>query len=98
MLQNAPMYACLPAKDVARFHEPSGPAAAARSLQVQGICHLEESVMLSWAIGFFILALVAAFFGFGGIASSAAGIAKVLLVLFVIGFIVSLFLGARRRP
>ena len=28
--------------------------------------------MLSWAIGFFILALVAAFFGFGGIASSAA--------------------------
>jgi len=33
--------------------------------------------MLSWAIGFFILALVAAFFGFGGIASSAAGIAKV---------------------
>ena len=53
--------------------------------------------MLSWAIGFFILALIAAFFGFGGIASSAAGIAKVLLVLFVIGFIVSLFLGWRGR-
>jgi uncharacterized membrane protein YtjA (UPF0391 family) len=53
--------------------------------------------MLSWAIGFFILALVAAFFGFGGIASSAAGIAKVLLVLFVIGFIVALFLGWRGR-
>ena len=53
--------------------------------------------MLSWAIGFFILALVAAFFGFGGIASSAAGIAKVLLVLFVIGFIVSLVLGLRAR-
>jgi uncharacterized membrane protein YtjA (UPF0391 family) len=51
--------------------------------------------MLSWAIAFFILALVAAFFGFGGIASSAAGIAKVLLALFVIGFIVSLFLGWR---
>ena len=53
--------------------------------------------MLSWAIGFFILALVAAFFGFGGIASSAAGIAKVLLVLFVIGFIISLFVGMRGR-
>ena len=53
--------------------------------------------MVSWAIGFFILALVAAFFGFGGIASSAAGIAKVLLVLFVIGFIVSLLLGQRSR-
>jgi uncharacterized membrane protein YtjA (UPF0391 family) len=53
--------------------------------------------MLSWAISFFILALVAAFFGFGGIASSAAGIAKVLLVLFVIGFIVSLIFGLRGR-
>jgi uncharacterized membrane protein YtjA (UPF0391 family) len=51
--------------------------------------------MLSWAIGFFILALIAAFFGFGGIASGAAGIAKVLLVLFVIGFIVSLLMGWR---
>jgi uncharacterized membrane protein YtjA (UPF0391 family) len=51
--------------------------------------------MLSWAVAFFILALVAAFFGFGGIASSAAGIAKVLLVLFVIGFIISLLLGWR---
>ncbi len=53
--------------------------------------------MLSWAIAFFILALIAAFFGFGGIASSAAGIAKVLLVLFVIGFIISLFFGWRGR-
>ena len=53
--------------------------------------------MLSWAIAFFILALVAALFGFGGIASSAAGIAKVLLVLFVIGFIISLLLGYRGR-
>ena len=44
--------------------------------------------MLSWAIGFFILALVAAFFGFGGIASSAAGIAKVLLVLFVTAWLI----------
>jgi uncharacterized membrane protein YtjA (UPF0391 family) len=51
--------------------------------------------MLSWAVGFFILALVAAFFGFSGIASSAAGIAKVLLALFVIAFIVSLIFGWR---
>jgi uncharacterized membrane protein YtjA (UPF0391 family) len=53
--------------------------------------------MLSWAIAFFILALVAALFGFGGIASGAAGIAKVLLVLFVIGFIISLLFGYRGR-
>jgi uncharacterized membrane protein YtjA (UPF0391 family) len=53
--------------------------------------------MLSWAIGFFILALIAAFFGFSGIASSAAWIAQVLLVLFVIAFIISLFFGWRGR-
>jgi uncharacterized membrane protein YtjA (UPF0391 family) len=53
--------------------------------------------MLSWAITFFILALVAAFFGFSGIAVSAAGIAKVLLLLFVIGFVVSLILHGRGR-
>ena len=44
--------------------------------------------MLSWAITFFVLALVAAIFGF-------TGIAKVLLFLFVIGFIVSLIMHSR---
>lgn len=52
--------------------------------------------MLGLAVCFFLLALIAAFLGFGGIASSAAGIAKVLLVLFVIGFIVSVVVGFRR--
>lgn len=52
--------------------------------------------MLSWAIGFFIVAIIAAVFGFGGIASSAAGIAKVLFFLFLIAFVVSLILGLMR--
>jgi uncharacterized membrane protein YtjA (UPF0391 family) len=52
--------------------------------------------MLSWAITFFVLALIAAVFGFTGIAVGAAGIAKVLLFLFVIGFIVSLVMHNRR--
>ena len=34
--------------------------------------------MLSWALTFFIIAIIAAFLGFGGIAGSAAGIAKIL--------------------
>ena len=51
--------------------------------------------MLSWAIMFFILALVAAFFGFSGIAASATGIAKVLLLLFIVAFVVSLILHGR---
>lgn len=51
--------------------------------------------MLSVTIGFFLLALVAAFFGFSGLAGAATNIAWVLLVLFVIGFIVSLVVGRR---
>jgi len=49
--------------------------------------------MLRWALIFLIIAMAAALLGFGGIASAAAGIAKVLfflflaicLILFVIG-------------
>lgn len=52
--------------------------------------------MLSWAIAFFIIAIVAAVFGFGGIAVGAAGIAKVLFFLFLIAFVVSLVVGLMR--
>ncbi|HGF0883902.1 TPA: DUF1328 family protein, partial [Legionella pneumophila] len=34
--------------------------------------------MLTWALIFFIIAIIAAAFGFGGIAVAAAGIAKIL--------------------
>ena len=37
--------------------------------------------MLYWAAVFFVIAIVAAIFGFGGIAAGAAGIAKVLFVV-----------------
>jgi uncharacterized membrane protein YtjA (UPF0391 family) len=40
--------------------------------------------MLGWALGFLILALVAALFGFGGIAAGAAGIAKALFFVFLV--------------
>jgi uncharacterized membrane protein YtjA (UPF0391 family) len=56
-----------------------------------------EIVMLSWAITFFVLALIAAVFGFTGIAAGAAGIAKVLLLLFIVGFVVSLIMHGRGR-
>lgn len=46
--------------------------------------------MLYWAVVFFVLALVAAFFGFGGIAASAAGIGKILFVGFIVLALVSL--------
>ena len=53
--------------------------------------------MLSWALTFLIIALIAAVLGFGGIAGSAAWIAQVLFGIFIILFLVS-FLFRGRRP
>lgn len=53
--------------------------------------------MLGWALAFFLIAIVAAVFGFGGIAAGAATIAQVLFFLFLVLFIVSLIMGLVRR-
>jgi uncharacterized membrane protein YtjA (UPF0391 family) len=52
--------------------------------------------MLSYALTFLILAVVAAFLGFGVVAGTAAWIAKVLFGVFIVLFLVSLITG--RRP
>jgi uncharacterized membrane protein YtjA (UPF0391 family) len=49
--------------------------------------------MVRWALAFFVLALVAALFGFGGLAATSAGIAKLLFYVFLIVFLVSLVFG-----
>jgi len=54
--------------------------------------------MLSWALVFFIVSLIAALFGFGGIATGAADIAKVLFFIFLVLFVVALITGMVRRP
>ena len=51
--------------------------------------------MLSWALTFLVIALIAGVLGFGVIAGTAAGIAELLFGLFLILFIVSLLF--RRR-
>ncbi len=51
--------------------------------------------MLSWSIIFLIVALVAALLGFTTIAGAAIGIAKILFVVFLVLFVVSLFFGRR---
>lgn len=52
--------------------------------------------MLRWALIFFVVAIVAAVFGFGGIAAGAVDIAKILFFLFLILFLVSLVMGLVR--
>ena len=53
--------------------------------------------MLHYAVVFLVIALVAALFGFGGIAAGAVGIAKILFFVFIILAVVA-FLFGRGRP
>ena len=54
--------------------------------------------LLGWAIFFFIIALVAAFFGFRGVAGTAATIGKLLFFVFLVLFIISLLVGTAIIP
>ena len=59
-------------------------------------CITKEPIMFSWAIAFFVIALIAAVFGFFGLAASAAGIAKIIFVVALILALISFVAG--RRP
>ena len=54
--------------------------------------------MLNYAVIFLLVAIVAAVFGFGGIAADSAWIAKILFVVFLVLFAGSLLLGKRQPP
>ena len=53
--------------------------------------------MISWAVTFLIIAIIAALFGFSGIAGTAVNIAW---ILFVVGLVLALifFIAGRRPP
>jgi uncharacterized membrane protein YtjA (UPF0391 family) len=53
--------------------------------------------MLYWAAVFFVIAIIAALFGFGGIAAGAVEIAKILFFIFIVVFAVTLVLALLRR-
>lgn len=61
---------------------------------------MRRLIMLRWALIFLVIALVAALFGFGGLAAAATNIAQILfyvfLVLFLIALLFSLISG--RKP
>ena len=54
-------------------------------------------MMIYYSAAFFIIAIIAAMFGFGGIADGATSIAKVLFFLFLVLFVLSLLTGMFRR-
>jgi len=53
--------------------------------------------LLYWAVVFLIVAVVAAFFGFGGVAGTAMSGARMLFWVAIIFFIVSAVVGLVRR-
>jgi uncharacterized membrane protein YtjA (UPF0391 family) len=57
----------------------------------------KEIRMLNWALTFFLVALLAAIFGFTGVALAAAGVAKILFFLFLVLFLVSLIAHVSRK-
>jgi len=49
--------------------------------------------MLRWALIFFVISIVAAIFGFGGISEATADIAQILFYIFLGVFVLMLVLG-----
>lgn len=52
--------------------------------------------MLGWALTFLVIALIAAVLGFGGIAGTAVGIAKLIFFVAIALFLISAIAGAMR--
>jgi uncharacterized membrane protein YtjA (UPF0391 family) len=58
----------------------------------------EDHAMLRWAIAFLLIALIAAFLGFGGVAYLSYDAAKLLIFAFLVVVVLSFIAGALRRP
>ncbi len=54
-----------------------------------------EDAMLKAAIVFFVIAIIAAVLGFGGLADTSAWMAKIAFIVFIVLAIVSLVMGRR---
>jgi uncharacterized membrane protein YtjA (UPF0391 family) len=53
--------------------------------------------MLRWAVTFLIIALIAGLFGFGLIAGTAIGLAKIIFFVFLVLCVLAFIMG-RRTP
>ncbi|WP_348251518.1 DUF1328 domain-containing protein, partial [Salmonella enterica] len=51
--------------------------------------------MFRWGFIFLVIALIAAALGFGGVAGTSAGAAKIVFVAGIVLFLVSLFMGRK---
>jgi len=52
--------------------------------------------MLQWALTFLVIAIIAAIFGFGGIATAFVEVARLLFLVFIVLFIIAGLMHAMR--
>jgi uncharacterized membrane protein YtjA (UPF0391 family) len=90
----APVASAPPPLYIGLIAKPAAPHRAAPAFPSIGTTGV---AMLHYAIVFFVIALIAALFGFGGIAAGAVGIAKVLFFIFVIMAIVTFLISLVRK-
>ena len=69
----------------------------ARQEALDTFSQLEEIKLLHYSVIFLVIALIAAVFGFGGIAAGAVEIAKILFFIFAIMAIVSFVISLIRK-
>jgi uncharacterized membrane protein YtjA (UPF0391 family) len=55
--------------------------------------HVPEGLMLKLALFFLVISLIAALFGYTGLAAATGGIAKILFFVFLVIFVVLLIAG-----
>ena len=53
--------------------------------------------MFYWAAVLLVIAIVAAAFGFGGLAASATGLAKIVCFVAIVFALITFVVGARRK-
>ena len=91
--------ASLPVGSAALLKPYSAHAAAHFDLAAKLQSYAAEVIehMLGWALTFLVIAILAAIFGFTGVAAASAGIAKLLFFVFLVVFLVTLIMSVARR-
>lgn len=64
-----------------------------KRLMIQLFANLKFKAMLRWTLIFLVIAIIAAIFGFGGVAAGATSIAKILFFIFLVLFLISVIFG-----
>jgi uncharacterized membrane protein YtjA (UPF0391 family) len=67
-----------------------------RQVKKLPVSTIKDNSMLNLAITLFVLAIIAAVFGFGGIAGSLSGFAQIAFFVFIVLFLLSAFSSAFR--